>query len=1174
MESRAPFRRLARQGYQIFRRRRVIESFVLGSSILLPVFLVAIATGILLRYRPISGWVVPLLALGAVAAGVTVAIRYGMRHRFTYPQFLRHLERRLDLHRNELINADELEAELGNIEDPLSRGLAAQAVDEGRSRLDSVSFPTLSKARNLRVPALRVLAGAGAMILLAVVAPDGFRASLDRLFAPGTFELPPAFQISVLPGDVTIPRGATVRVQALVPEDSKGAQLVYRAKGGGWKSVEMRPAGTADEEGAVRQSYQFTLAGLSEDTEYAVSADRSRSQSYQIGVTEPLRAQNFKKTITPPAYTGLAATDEVALDGNFSAVVGSRATLTVNSSRPDARGRLIFEEGDAVPMQSHGDGVLVADLMIKESSRYRVELTDPSLPGMDYNSSIYRIEASPDRLPTLYQLAPERSIHLPPEMTVELDADCLDDFGLTRLDLVYQRNDKPAQRVNLASWQGEREARVVYPWDLEGVAIAPGDVVRYHLELTDNDAISGPKTANGPECEVRFPALEEMYADVNEDREEQQADVQDMVESQKHLQEELDKALHDVKANKDLSWEKQEGLKDLAARQEQLTQKLEDLSKSLDNSLEQMQQADLFSPEMMEKVQQISELVKQIQDPEFQKQIEELRKALEKMDKKAVERTLEQMQMSQTDLEQSLDRTLKLLQKMQTEEHLDQVVKETQRLLEQQERLNQDMERAQQDPQDPQESEPKQNPSDSAEQKASESKTSESKASEQKPSEQKPSEQDQAENQDGQQSEPQPLDPKEASELQKKQDELKKELEKLQEELAKLEQEAKENWEQLKQEMEKNEPQAQAESAKKKMEQAAGQMGKSQNNKKQSLQFGRQAESEMKQLSQQMQEMQQNLEQKDQEEIVRELFAISGKLVNLSQNQEYLLEEAPSHSAREIAERQASIADGGKRTLDDLYELGKKSQFLSPDLAKSMGQAVQSLDGSTRAFEQGNRQSAMAQGHASTNTMNETVIELLETNQKMCNSASNGACKNPMGKMRSLSAQQEQLNGESQGMMGQTPRLSESQGEQQRLEELAARQEMIRRGLDEVGGALEGRKDVLGRLDDLGKEMEELAEEMRERGSVDERILERQQKILSRLLTAQKSIRREDFDDERIARTGVNPEDRESPPPLTDELSGDDLLRRGILRGSQDPVPDEFRSLVDDYFQSLSEQKK
>src|SRR5690606_9921435 len=327
------------------------------------------------------------------------------------------------------------------------------------------------------------------------------------------------------------------------------------------------------------------------DTEYAVSADRSRSESYEIGVTEPLRAQNYKKTITPPSYTGLSVTEEVALDGNLAAVVGSRATLTVHSSRPDARGRLLFEERDPVPLQSHGVGVLVADLTIQESARYRVELTDPSLPGIDYTSSIYRIEASPDRMPTLYQLAPDRSVPLPPEMRVELDVDCLDDFGLTRLDLVYRRNDKPAQRINLATWQGEREARVVYPWDLEGIAISPGDVVKYHLELTDNDAVTGPKTVSGPECEVRFPALEEMYAAVHEDREEQQQDVEKMVEARKQLQKELDKALHDVKANKGLSWEKQEGLKDLAERQEQLTKKLEDLSKSLDKSLERMEQA-------------------------------------------------------------------------------------------------------------------------------------------------------------------------------------------------------------------------------------------------------------------------------------------------------------------------------------------------------------------------------------------------------------------------------------------------------------------------------------------------------------------------------------------------------------------------------------------------------
>jgi hypothetical protein len=245
-----------------------------------------------------------------------------------------------------------------------------------------------------------------------------------------------------------------------------------------------------------------------------------------------------------------------------------------------------------------------------------------------------------------------------------------------------------------------------------------------------------------------------------------------------------------------------------------------------------------------------------------------------------------------------------------------------------------------------------------------------------------------------------------------------------------------------------------------------------------------------------------------------------------------------------------------------------------------MNGAVSNLKGSTKAFERGNRQNAVTRGKASTNTLNETVVELLEANNEMCKQPSGGVCSNPMGKMRGLTAAQEQLNQDSKSGKGksgskgdgQSPRLK-SGGNQRQLADMAARQEMIRRGLAELESSLGGRNDVLGRLDDLAEEMGAVAEEMRERGEIDERILERQQKILSRLLTAQKSIRREGEKDERTARTGQNPADRESPPPVSQELTRQELLKRGILRGRQDPVPDEYRSLIEDYFQSLSENR-
>jgi hypothetical protein len=345
------------------------------------------------------------------------------------------------------------------------------------------------------------------------------------------------------------------------------------------------------------------------------------------------------------------------------------------------------------------------------------------------------------------------------------------------------------------------------------------------------------------------------------------------------------------------------------------------------------------------------------------------------------------------------------------------------------------------------------------------------------------------------------------------------------------------------------------------------------------MKFGREAEKDLEQFAQQMQQAQEAVAQQEQEDITRLLFHISGQLVSVSQGQEGLLGQAPSQPTRDLAAQQARISQSARQTLDELNELGRRSRLLSPDLTRAMNGAVRALESSTRAFERGNRQGAMAEGKSSTNTLNETVIELLEANDQMCNNPSSGSCNNPMSKMRSLSAQQQQLNGDAQASQdgqqqpgGKRLQPQGGQGGSQSLEQLAARQEMIRRGLAELQDGLGDRRDVLGRLDELAEEMGDVVEEMREKGEIDERILERQQKILSRLLTAQKSIRREDEKEERVSHTGVNPAERDAPPPVAEELGRKDLLRRGILRGSQDPIPDEFRGMVEDYYQSLSQE--
>ncbi len=653
METSRSFRERTRAGFRIFRNRRFIEAGAIALAAFLPALAAGIATGMLLRYRVLGAWLVPLLAVAGIALAAVLGVRFGRAHRLSHPEFLRHLERRLDLRENQLVNADEMAERSARMEDPLARGLAELAVQAGDEALRNVSFPRLAPALDLRRPALWGGGGVAVLAILFAVSPGAFTGSAGRLVRPGRAELPPALAIRVEPGNTTVERGAAVTVTARLPKPGSGVQLYMRSPGGPWKTLAMDPSG------ALR--FAALIPEVVETTEYAVASGRARSETYRIRVIEPLRASGYRKRVEFPAYTGLAAVEELSADGNLNALVGSRASLTVLPTRPGATGRLLVTGGSPIPLETGGKDELIAVLPVRGPLDYRVELSAKDLPGSHWESEPFRLDAAADRPPSLFQLSPERASKIPPDMQVQLDVECLDDFGLSRLDLVYRRNDGEPKRIQLSRWGGGKEARVLYPWALDGVAAVPGDRIGYHLELTDNDAVTGPKTTVGPECELRFPSLDEMYTEVQEDRSGQMQSAQEALEQQKDLQRNLDRIQSDLKQSKTMRWEQQQQLQDLAAKQQKIAEQIGDLSKSLDSSLDRMQQGSLVTPEMLQKVQQINDMVRDLQSPELRDYLQKLQDALQRLDRNAVNQALEKLQLTQQELERNLDRMLKIV---------------------------------------------------------------------------------------------------------------------------------------------------------------------------------------------------------------------------------------------------------------------------------------------------------------------------------------------------------------------------------------------------------------------------------------------------------------------------------------------------------------------------------
>jgi len=112
----------------------------------------------------------------------------------------------------------------------------------------------------------------------------------------------------------------------------------------------------------------------------------------------------------------------------------------------------------------------------------------------------------------------------------------------------------------------------------------------------------------------------------------------------------------------------------------------------------------------------------------------------------------------------------------------------------------------------------------------------------------------------------------------------------------------------------------------------------------------------------------------------------------------------------------------------------------------------------------------------------------------------------------------------------------------------------------------------LGRLGETGEDMKKVVQDLRG-GRLDQQTVERQQRILSRLLDAPRSVEKRDYSRRRTSRPGVDVV-RSSPGALSAELlKARPSLAALLARGGRDPVSPRYRAVVDQYFQAILEGK-
>ncbi len=203
-------------------------------------------------------------------------------------------------------------------------------------------------------------------------------------------------------------------------------------------------------------------------------------------------------TVTPPAYSRRAPTTMTSTSGDFRALAGSRVRITTTALETVTAVELVLERGTAeapaapelIPLTVGADG-LIAELTVTGPARYRFQIETPRKKRrIEVVSHV--IDLEPDAVPTVELYAPAEELDVTTMKRIELAYVAEDDFGVTAVELVWDIGGTVGRKpiAALPDAPGRTQGKLV--WDLAEIALPPGAEVNYHLEVVDNDDITGP----------------------------------------------------------------------------------------------------------------------------------------------------------------------------------------------------------------------------------------------------------------------------------------------------------------------------------------------------------------------------------------------------------------------------------------------------------------------------------------------------------------------------------------------------------------------------------------------------------------------------------------------------------------------------------------------------------
>ncbi|MEW6201477.1 MAG: hypothetical protein AB1546_05855 [bacterium] len=957
-------------------------------------------------------------------------------------------------------------------------------------------------------------------LVLAFRAPGFSGRTLNYISPP---YLPPkeVFQLTNITGDAVVQRGGAVRIEASFSGEMHGLPFIELQR----EALEpfviqmSKRATSTEKEGSY--SFRTSVSPVTDDMEYIVKYKNFRSRSYRIQAIDPPAIRSMRVHLQYPPHTGILP-ETTREGGDIRAPYGAAVTLEITPTSPLERAWIELD-GRKKDCALTPKNRAQVGFRVMRSGRYRIHLVD-KYGFKNTTPPSFSITSLPDEAPSIQLLVPKTDLRQARTEPVVIQASARDDYLVDSVALHYSvlgTDKRGTEKIHIEKGQN---LNFEYQWRILRIKAYENDTVEFYLKVTDNDVLTGPKSAFSEKRRILLISINEDYKQIEKTQEEVMMELESALREGDSISDQFRDLRRDISSGT-VGAKQQADLQRALQRQENLEQEITALTRKIEDINERMQQNRLITPETVEKMLQINQLMNDLLSDELKNALETIREAVKQTDVSGLDKLLMDSVLDQEKIMRSLDLTLTRLKRIQAEQKMESLTTRMKGLVEEQEKITQAIERLRQ-------------------KQASGEFTSSERA--------------------------------EADRLAKEEQEMRSELRDVMsgiEDLQKMFEEFDHELAKKTDEVSKN---AHSDATESDLRRAAEKLSEfSPGGAKPPADA---ALKRMEAFSQALAGLQEDYFANSNAAVIALIQSALRKTLNISTRQEELLpslEEIKNEPPQNLKSDRADILAKDEKFLQgttgklyrDLLTLAGMTMAISMSALEDARNAADKLQGAVTDLTAGDAMRAYTSVREAYLSMNRLAIELTDAAQRARKFGARMELEEYLRRMEEIARSQQGLNEATQKLGDSGLPIPSMSGA---LQQLALQQAMLSEGMGKLLGEMGNLGEIGKRLDQIQEEMEEVARALRE-GSADREVQKRQSNILRRLQDATLSLRKESLEEKRIAETGKEYEPaKPTPLYLRGKTAMPDEIRLEIMNYRKMKYPEGFERPIERYYDELN----